>query len=145
MRKRMSRAFRWWIWYSALPMHLEILKLQQVAEIVETLSLLGALLSDLISRTLRRPSPLINVSSNTKLCWKPEHSTLKGGEGGGRWERFKLSIRWVLKASKGVFLTGVSHQFCNLLYQQVKSWRKAKQHGNLYSRVFYLPPQRERG
>lgn len=49
-------------------MHLEILKLQQVAEIVETLSLLGALLSDLISRTLRRPSPLINVSSNTKLC-----------------------------------------------------------------------------
>lgn len=34
------------------------LKPQQVAEIVETLSLLGALLSDLISRTLRRPSPL---------------------------------------------------------------------------------------
>ena len=59
---------------------------QQVAKIVETLHLLGALLISLLSLTLQPPSPpppLISVASKTKKCWKLKQSTLKGGEGRG--------------------------------------------------------------
>ena len=61
---------------------------QQVARIVETLHLLGALLISLLSLTLQPPSPpppppLISVASDTKRCWELKQSTLKGGEGRG--------------------------------------------------------------
>ena len=60
---------------------------QQVAKIVETLHLLGALLIALLSLTLQPPSPppppLISVASKTKKCWELKQSTLKGGEGRG--------------------------------------------------------------
>ena len=59
------------------------LMLQQVAKIVETLHLLGALLISLLSLTLQPPSPLISVASETKKCWELKQSTLKGGEGRG--------------------------------------------------------------
>ena len=55
--------------------------LQQVAKIVETLHLLGALLISLLSLTLQPPSPLISVASKTKKCWELKQLTLKGGEG----------------------------------------------------------------
>ena len=60
---------------------------QQVAKIVETLHLLGALLISLLSLTLQPPPPpppiLISVASETKKCWELKQSTLKGGEGRG--------------------------------------------------------------
>ena len=57
---------------------------QQVARIVETLHLLGALLISLLSLTLQPPSPpLFSVASDTKRCWELKQSTLKGGEGRG--------------------------------------------------------------
>ena len=59
---------------------------QQVAKIVETLHLLGALLISLLSLTLQPPSPpppLISVASDKKRCWELKQSTLKGGEGRG--------------------------------------------------------------
>ena len=55
--------------------------LQQVAKIVETLHLLGALLIYLLSHTLQPPlSVLLARQIN---CCKPKQSTLKGGEGKG--------------------------------------------------------------
>ena len=57
--------------------------LQQVAKIVKTLHLLGALLISLLSLTLQPPSPLISVASKTKKCWELKQSTLKGEEGRG--------------------------------------------------------------
>ena len=61
------------------------LLLQQVAKVVETLHLLGALLISLLSFTLQPPSPppIISVASKTKKFWKLKQSTLKGGEGRG--------------------------------------------------------------
>ena len=57
--------------------------LQQVAKIVETLHLLGALLISLLSLTLQPPFPLISVARKTKKCWELKQSTLKGAEGRG--------------------------------------------------------------
>ena len=94
------------------------MRLQQVAEIVETLHLLGALLIYLLSLTLQPPFPfLISVAAaRQKNCGKLKQSTLKEGEGRGSGKG--LNSRFgagVLEARKGVFLMKVSQQFCNLL------------------------------
>ena len=58
--------------------------LQQVAKIVETLHLLGALLISLLSLTLQPPSsPLISVARKTKKGWELKQLTLNGAEGRG--------------------------------------------------------------
>ena len=60
---------------------------RQVAKIVETLHLLGALLISLLSLTLQPPPPplppLSVLLARQKKCWELKQSTLKGGEGRG--------------------------------------------------------------
>ena len=63
-------------------------KLQQVAKIVETLNLLGALLIYLLPLTPQPsspppPSPISVANKIKKNCSKLEQLTLKGGEGKG--------------------------------------------------------------
>ena len=75
------------------------LELQQVAKIVETLHLLGALLISLLSLTLQPPSPpLISVASKTKKCWELKQSSLKGGEGRGSGKSLnsRYGVHWKL-------------------------------------------------
>ena len=71
--------------------------LQQVPKIVETLSLLGALLISLLFLTLQPPSPLISVASETKKCWELKQSTLKGGEGRGKALNSRYAEYWKLE------------------------------------------------
>ena len=80
---------------------IHVLDIQQVAKIVETLHLLGALLIPYYLSHCSPPPPLISVASKTKKCWELKQSTLKGGEGrgsgkglnsryGGHWELEKV-------------------------------------------------------
>ena len=61
---------------------LKLMELHQVAKLMETLHLLGALLIYLLSPTLQPPSPLISAATKTKKCSKLKQSTLKGERGG---------------------------------------------------------------
>ena len=82
--------------------------LQQVAKIVETLHLLGALLISLLSLTLQAPSPLISVTSETKKCWELKQSTLKGGEGRGSGKGLNSTYAEYWKLEKVFFNESVS-------------------------------------
>ena len=82
---------------------------QQVAKIVETIHLFGALLISLLSLTLQPPSPpLISVASKTKKCWELKQSTLKGGEGRGSWKGLNSRYGGHWKLEKVFFNESVS-------------------------------------
>ena len=91
---------------------------QQVAKIVETLHLLGALLISLLSLTLQPPSPLISVASKTKRCWERKQSTLKGGEGRGSGKGLNSRYAEYRKLERVFFNESVQY-FCNLLSELV--------------------------
>ena len=81
---------------------------QQVAKIVETLHLLGALLIFLLSLALQPPSPPYSVASKTKKCWELKRSTLKGGEGRGSWKGLNSRYGGHWKLEKVFFNESVS-------------------------------------
>ena len=81
---------------------------QQVAKIVETLHLLGALLISLLSLTLQPPPHLISVASETKKCWELKQSTLKGGEGRGSGKGLNSRYAEYWKLEKVFFNESVS-------------------------------------
>ena len=85
---------------------------KQVAKIVETLQLLGALLIYLLSLTPQPPfpppPPRKGVASKTKNCWKLKQSTLKGGEGRGSGKGLNSRYGGYWKLEKVFFHESVS-------------------------------------
>ena len=100
---------------------------QQVAKIVETLHLLGALLIFLLSLTLQPPLPLISVASRTKKCWELKQSTLKGGEGRGSGKGLNSRYAEYWKLEKVFFNESVS-----TILQLVAAPKESFLHPHLY-------------